>query len=118
MYIGVQRPADCSPVRPKIREEAVQRNRDEAIQRYREEEQRKREEAAKAPDRQSEEAAKREMLIRDEVARRMIRKQGTEGSASGAELLLWAMCEPYKNYKLSEMPAAVSAKCYRFWSGR
>jgi hypothetical protein len=77
MFIGVQRPADCSPTRPKRREEVIQRNREEAAKLARQ----------RASDDATEAAARREALIQAEVSRRVMGEpadeDGSEAKPSG-----------------------------------
>ena len=94
MYVGVQRPADCSPIRPKSRDEAIQR--DAAVSRP---------SGITAP-----------IAVQDEVNRRLMKSERARVDPAKAELIL-KECDAYK-YRPSAMNAEQSAVCNRHWQNK
>lgn len=106
MHIGVQRPADCSPVRPKTREEVIERNRELGAKLARQ----------RASDDATEAAARREALIQAEVSQRVMGSQLMKMEASQAERAI-RVCDVYKHGP-QLMNAEQSALCYRVWADK
>jgi len=94
MYIGVQRPADCSPDRPKSRDEAIQK------------------EAATV--RTPRETAP--VFVQDELNRRLMKSERTRIDPMAMEQAI-KICDQYK-YRPSAMNAEQSALCNRYWQNK
>jgi hypothetical protein len=98
MYVGVQRPADCSPVRPKARDEAIEQSvRD----------------AAARPRTGVAETTYGSALGQDELNRRLLKTDRTRVDPARAENVL-KECDVYK-HRPSAMNAEQSAVCNRYW---
>jgi hypothetical protein len=100
MYIGVQRPADCSPVRPKARDEAMEQSARDA--------------AARRTPGVSETTGP--PIVQDELNRRLMKIERTRVDPGRAERVL-RECDAYK-YRPSAMNAEQSALCNRHWQNK
>jgi hypothetical protein len=113
MYIGRERPADCSATRPKSRDEDVQRRIEQ--------------EAAGRAERDAavreKERADRALLERvekaeaqDEAMKRALKKREAEGVKRGAQQAI-QRCDAFKANP-NAMDAQQSAICDRYWNDR
>jgi hypothetical protein len=98
MYVGVQPPADCSPTRPKARDEAIEQSRTEPRP------------TVKPTDAPS---PRDEAIIQAEVAQRVQRMQSSR-EANDKAMRAIKSCDAYK-YSPSSMNEEQAALCYRVW---
>ena len=94
MYAGSQPPPDCSPDRPKSRDEAIRR--DAAISRP---------DGTSAP-----------VAVQDELNRRLRKSERTRVDPAKAELVL-KECDAYK-YRPAAMNEEQAAVCHRYWQDK
>ncbi len=94
MYAGSQPPADCSPDRPKSRDEAIQRD-------------------AAAARAQGVSKTTAPAYVQDQLNRRMMKSERTRVNPAAAEQVL-RECDRYK-YRPTAMDAQQSAVCNRHW---
>jgi len=102
MYLGVQPPADCSPVRPKSRDQAIQKDREIAGQ------------PAPVNSDEAAKAVREESALQAEVSRRIELDQAAKLEVAKAQRAI-KMCDAYKNVP-SWMDEEQAALCYRVWA--
>jgi hypothetical protein len=100
MYIGVQRPAECSPVRPKGRDAAMEQSAQDA--------------AARRTPGVAETTGP--AVVQDELNRRVRRSERTRVDPTVAERAL-KECDSFK-YRPSAMNPEQSAVCNRYWQNK
>jgi hypothetical protein len=97
MYVGVQRPADCSPVRPAARDAAMEQSARDA--------------AARRTPGASEVTGP--ALLQDELNRNLMKLERRRVDPSISERAI-KECDAFK-YRPSAMNAEQSALCNRYW---
>ena len=95
MYAGNQPPSDCSPDRPKSRDEAIERD------------------AAAARTQQGVSKITAPTYVQDQLNRKMMKSERTRVNPAAAEQAL-RECDRYK-YRPTAMDAQQSAICNRHW---
>jgi len=104
MYAGAQPPADCSPTRPKSRDEAIRRDRDAAVQ------------AARSISEEAARKAREEAVIEAEVSRQVELGRNAKVEAIKAQRAIKS-CEAYK-HRPSWMDEEQAALCYHVWADK
>lgn len=113
MYIGRDRPADCSPTRPKSRDEDIQRRSDEeAVGRVERDAARRAKEGADNKMLQTRETARR----KEEDDKRVRRMQEDNALKAGAERAI-LLCDSFKSNPRA-MNREQEVLCTRHWSNQ